>query len=161
MLGRHIDAFAKSFDDMGRTGVVKQIINTQDTHPIKQSPRRPPMTFAAEEEKIIEKQLEAGIVRESSSPWASPMVYVKKKDDSTRPCVDYRHLNDVTVKDAAFPLPKINDCLDCLGSEQLFSALDLQSGYWQIEVEEKDRSKTAFCTRCGLCESVTMPFGLL
>ena len=159
VLGRHVNVFAKSTSDLGRTDTVKHTIDTGNARPIKQSPRRPPMAFAQEESKIIQQQLDAGIIKESSSPWASPMVHVSKKDGSTRPCVDYRRLNDVTVKDA-FPLLKIDDCLDCLGGQQLFSTLDLQSGYWQIEVEEKDRPKTAFCTRQGLFEYVTMPFGL-
>ena len=99
------------------------------------------------------------MIRESASPWASPMVYVLKKDGSFRPCVDYRKLNEVTLKDA-YPLPRMNDCLDNFGNAKYLSTLDLQSGYWQISVAEPDKPKTAFVTRSGLYEYNAMPFGL-
>ena len=156
---KHKSTFASSPTDLGRTSIVQHTINTGDAAPIKQRPRRPPRAFIDEEEKIIENQLKAGIIRESSSPWSSPLVYVKKRDGTTRPCVDYRKLNEVTTKDA-YPLPRIEDCLDCLGNAKIFSTLDLQSGYWQIDIKEEDRSKTAFSTRSGHYEYVTMPFGL-
>lgn len=108
---------------------------------------------------MIKKQLDTGVITKSTSPWASPMVFVKKKDGTTRPCVDYRRLNELTRKDA-YPLPSIQDCLDSLSGATLYSTLDLQSGYWQIKVDEQDRHKTAFATRSGLFEYVSMPFGL-
>ena len=117
------------------------------------------MAFAGQEEKIIADQKKAGVIQDSTSPWASPLVYVRKKDGSIRPCVDYRKLNDVTRKDA-YPIPRIDETLDCLSGAKLFSTLDLQSGYWQIMVKEEDRPKTAFVTRSGLYEYITMPFGL-
>ena len=84
---------------------------------------------------------------------------VEKKDGSKRFCVDYRRLNDVTLKDA-YPLPRIDDPLDQLSGAQWFSCIDLNSGYWQVEVEERDRQKTAFASRRGLFEFKVMPFGL-
>ena len=96
------------------------------------------------EEKIIEEQLKAGVIRERSIPCASPLVYVRKKDGGTRPCVDYRKLNQLTTIDA-YNLPNMNDCLDALGGATLFSCLDLQSGYWQIEKEEKNEEKLLSC----------------
>ena len=160
LLIKHQNVFAKSANDLGRTSVVKHKIHVQENvKPIKQRPRRAPMAFAKEEDKIIEEQLKAGVIRESSSPWASPLVYVRKKDGGTRPCVDYRKLNQLTTVDA-YPLPNMNDCLDALGGATLFSCLDLQSGYWQIENEEKDKEKTAFVCQKGLYEYNTMPFGL-
>ena len=159
LLNKHANTFAKSPEDLGRTSVVQHTIDTGDARPIRQPPRRPPKAFQGEEEKVLDSQLKAGVIKESTSPWASPMVFVRKKDGTTRPCVDYRKLNDVTRRDA-YPLPRVDDCLDCLSGAKLFSTLDLQSGYWQIEVKPEDRPKTAFVTRSGLYEYVTMPFGL-
>ena len=103
--------------------------------------------------------MKSGVICESSSPWASPLVYVKKKDGTTRPCVDYRKLNAQTVKDA-YPLPNISDCLESLGGSTYFSCLDILSAYYQIEVAEQDRPKTAFVSKYGLFEYNVMPFGL-
>ncbi|GBN96200.1 Transposon Ty3-G Gag-Pol polyprotein [Araneus ventricosus] len=90
-----------------------------------------------------------GIIEESSRPWASPIVLVKKKDGSTRFCVDYRELNEITIKDC-YPLPRIDDTLDALNGSQWFSTLDLKSGYWQVEIQPEDKEKTAFTTGQGL-----------
>ena len=129
LVDKHANAFAKSPTDLGCTDVIKHAIDTGDARPVKQRARRPPMAFAQEEDQIIQQQLEAGVIRESMSAWASPLVYVKKKDGGTRACVDFRRLNELTVKDA-YPLPRMDDCLDCLGGATFFSTLDLQSGYW-------------------------------
>ena len=99
------------------------------------------------------------VIQPSTSPWASPIVIVRKKDGSARFCVDYRKLNAITRKDA-YPLPRIDDTLDTLSGSQWFSTLDLLSGYWQVEVAEGDRDKTAFATQSGFCEFKVMPFGL-
>ncbi|KAJ8036035.1 hypothetical protein HOLleu_19893 [Holothuria leucospilota] len=125
---KYNSVFAKSPTDLGRTSVIQHEIDTGDARPIRQAPRRPPKAFEHEEEKVIQEQLDAGVIRESKSPWASPLVFVRKKDGSTRPCVDYRKLNDVTRKDA-YPLPRIDDCLDGMAGAKLFSTIDLQSGY--------------------------------
>lgn len=94
-----------------------------------------------------------------SSPYASPIVLVRKKDGSLRMCVDYRQLNSKTRKDA-FPLPHIEESLDALTGACWFSTLDLASGYNQVPVAESDRAETAFCTPFGLFEWNCMPFGL-
>ncbi len=110
-------------------------------------------------QELLAGMLKSEVVQPSSSPWASPIVLVKKKDNSFRFCVDYRKLNDVTHKDA-YPLPRIDDTLDSLSGSKWFSTIDLLSGYWQVEVAEEDRPKTAFCTTEGLFEFKVMPFGL-
>ena len=101
----------------------------------------------------------SGAVRPLYSPWASPVVLVRKKDGNWWFCIDYRHLNSVTTKDV-YPLPRIEDALSCLEGSQYFSIIDLQFGYWQVEVREEDRAKTAFITADGLLEFKVMPFGL-
>ena len=100
--------------------------------------------------------LTQGVIRHSSSPWSSPLVLVKKKDKSWRFCVDYRKLNNVTHRDA-YPLPRIDTTLSHCS---LFTTLDLASGYWQVEVTEQDKEKTAFSTPNGHFEFNVMPFGL-
>ncbi len=82
-----------------------------------------------------------------------------KKDGSLRLCIDYRKLNSCSTRDA-FPLPRIDEALEALGQAKYFSTLDLISGYWQVEVAEQDKHKTAFSTPMGLFEANRMPFGL-
>ncbi|GBN22444.1 Transposon Ty3-I Gag-Pol polyprotein, partial [Araneus ventricosus] len=96
---------------------------------------------------------------ESSGTWASPIVLVKKKDGSTRFCVDYRKLNKITIKDS-YPLPRIDDILDVLNRSQWFSTLDLKGGYWQVENRLEDREKTTFTTGQELWQFKVMPFEL-
>ena len=94
-----------------------------------------------------------------NSPWASPLVLVRKRDGSHRFCVDYRSFNSVTVPDS-FPLPCIDDLLDQLRESQYFSTIDLASGFWQIRMHPSSQEKTAFVVPQGLYEFRVMPFGL-
>ena len=145
--------------DLGTCSIVKHYIDTCGAAPIRQPMRRTPQAFEDEEEQYFKEQLKSGVVVPSTSAWASPVVLCRKKDGSVRWCVDYRCLNEVTVKDA-YPLPRIDMCLDGLGGAQYFSTLDLQSGYWQLELDESARPKTAFITKYGLFEYTKLPFGL-
>lgn len=155
--------FRSSFDceqhSLGRTSMVTHSIDTGSHAPLRQRPYR----VSPSERHVIDQQvndmLQRGIIRPSNSPWASPVVLVTKKDGSIRFCVDYRRLNTITRKDM-YPLPRIDDALDCLQGAKFFSSLDLRSGYWQVPVAEADRSKTAFITPDGLFEFNVMPFGL-
>ena len=159
LLMKHESTFSESDDDIGRTGIIRHRIITKEDRPIKQPLRRLPVHMNQEADKQIDEMLKKDVIQPSASPWASRIVMVKKKDGSKRFCVDYRKLNDITVKDA-YPLPRIDDSLDQLSGAEWFSCLDLNSGYWQVEVEESDRAKTAFISRQGLFEFKVMPFGL-
>ena len=159
LLLSYSDIFADTGSDVGRTNKLKHIIFTGDTQPIRQPARRVPPHRKAEVSKLLQEMLEKDIIERSNSPWASPVVLVRKKDGSTRFCVDYRKLNSVTRKDA-YPLPRIDDTLDTLHGSKWFSTLDLASGYWQVEMAKEDQHRTAFCTHEGLFEFKVMPFGL-
>ena len=104
--------------------------------------------------------LAIGIIQESISAWSSPTVLVKKKDSSTRFCIDYRRLNQATKIDA-YPFPHIEDILKTLGGARYFCSLDLANSYWQVEMDAVDREKTAFVTQGGLYEFKVMQFGLV
>ena len=153
------DVFAFTDNKLGRTNKLHHTIITDTRYPIRSPPRRMPAVHKEEVHKLIQDMLAREIIQPSASPWASPIVIVRKKDGSPRFCVDYRKLNAVTKKDA-YPLPRIDDTLDTLSGSQWFSTLDLLSGYWQVEVAEGDREKTAFSTQSGLFEFKVMPFGL-
>jgi hypothetical protein len=98
-------------------------------------------------------------VRPSSSPWGAPALFVEKKDKSQRLCIDYRALNEVTIKNK-YPLPRIDDLFDQLRRAKYVSKIDLRSGYYQLRIRSEDVPKTAFVTRYGQYEFTVMPFGL-
>lgn len=159
LLSKHADTFSKDDWDLGITSLAEHPINTGDAQPIKQRPRRVPLAYAEEEKKAIEDLLKKGVIRESTSPWASPIVLVRKKSGAIRPCVDYRKVNAL-VKPDGFPLPRVQDCLDAVAGSSLFSNLDLTSGYFQIPLKPEDIPKSAFCCKYGHYEMTRMPFGL-
>ena len=159
LLIKHSDAFARNKKDIGTCSIIKHKINTQGATPIRQPLRRTPQGFQDEEEQYLKDQIDMGVVVPSKSPWASPVVLVRKKDGTVRWCIDYRKLNSVTVKDA-YPLPRIDMCIDCLSEAKIFSTCDLQSGYWQLELDKDDQEKTAFITKYGLHHYTKIPFGL-
>ena len=159
LLLAYLGIFSHTDTDLGRTKKLQHEIATGDATPIRQHVRRIPPVRRQEVQQLLSEMLEKDVIQQSTSPWSSPIVLVKKKDGTTRFCVDFRKLNTVTRKDA-YPLPRIDATLDTLAGSQCFSTLDLLSGYWQVEMAEGDRQKTAFCTTEGLFEFKVMPFGL-
>ena len=159
LLLRNIECFKLEGDVAGHTSLVKHSINTGTHPPIRQRMRRMPEQAQEKVEKELESMLKENVIEPSDSPWASPIVLVTKKDGSTRFCVDFRKLNEITHKDA-YPLPNIEDTFDSLAGSSYFSALDLASGFWQVEMSGQDKEKTAFTTRQGLYQFKVMPFGL-
>lgn len=152
--------FATKSRPFGKTDIGKHSILTMpDRGPIYQRVR----PTSPDEKKVVreevQKMLDHKVIRPSSSPWASPIVLVKKKDGSVRFCIDYRKLNDITVKDV-FPLPRTSDLLESFQGTKIFSTLDAAAGYWQIPLEENAVQKSAFTSSEGLFEFLVMPFGL-
>ncbi|KAF7654556.1 hypothetical protein LDENG_00068320 [Lucifuga dentata] len=150
--------FAALDEECTQTGLVQHSIDTGAATPIKLSPHQLPFAERRAAEQIIQEMATAGIIEPSNSPWAAPVVLVKK-DGGWQFCVDYRRLNAVTRKDS-YPLPRIDDALDYITGSRWFSSLDLWSGYWQVELVLEAKSKTIFTIGQGLWQFHVMPFGL-
>jgi hypothetical protein len=129
------------------------------TPPISKRPYRMPVNELVELKKQIAELQSKGFIRPSSSPWGAPVLFVEKKDGTQRMCVDYRSLNEVTIKNK-YPLPRIEDLFDEMKGASVFLKIDLRSGYHQLKIRESDIPKTAFRTRYGLYDYTVMSFGL-
>ena len=158
LLLSYADLFALNEEELGRTGIIKHHIDTGDAPPVRVPPRRLPKQRQDEATKLLQHMLDK-IIERSQSPWSAPVVLVRKKDGTARFCVDYQGVNQCTQKDA-YPLPRIDETLDTLAGSTWFSTLDMLSGYWQVEVAEGDKDKTAFATHDGLFQFNVLPFGL-
>ena len=152
--------FAENDVDVGTASFMFHEIDTGDMRPLRQPVRRLPYGDVREAvEKEIHKLTLAVIARTSTSPWASPVVMVRKKDGAWRMCVDYRRLTSITKFDC-FPLPRLDEAVDAFAGATVFSSLDLAMAYHQVPVKPADVEKTAFITHVKLFEMVKMPFGL-
>jgi hypothetical protein len=129
------------------------------TAPISKRPYRMNVKDLAELKKHIEQLLSKGFIHPSSSPWGAPTLFVDKNNGSRRMCVDYRSLNEVTIKNK-YPSPWTEDLFDQMRGAKDFSKIDLRSGYHQLKIRLEDIPKTAFTSRYGLYEFTVMSFGL-
>src|SRR3989442_11297372 len=127
--------------------------------PISVTPYRMAPLELEELKKQLQELLDKGFIRPSVSPWGAPVLFVKKKDGTMRMCIDYRRMNQATVKNK-YPLPRMDDLFDQLQGAKVFSKIDLRSGYHQLKIAKEDIPKTAFRTRYGHYEFLVMPFGL-
>nr|GFB19300.1 reverse transcriptase domain-containing protein [Tanacetum cinerariifolium] len=150
-------------EDLSGLSPTRQVVFQIDLIPGAASIARAPYRLAPPEMKELSEQLkelsDKGFIRPSSSPWGAPVLFVKKKDRSFRMSIDYQELNKLTVKNR-YLLPRIDDLFDQLQGSNVYSKIDLRSGYHQLRVREEDVSKTEFRTRNGHYEFQVMPFGL-
>ena len=152
--------FALNDLELGSTSQIKQEIKLSDPKPFKDCYRQIPSQQFEEVRAHLQDMLKVGAICKSTSPWASPMVLVQKKDGSLRFCINLQKLNSRTIK-GAYSLPRIEESLDCLNGAKIFTSLDLKSGYWQVLMAEDSIPYTAFTVGpLGFYECVRMPFGL-
>ena len=155
---KHI--FSTGITDIGRTNLVEHEIKLHDNIPFREPYRRIPPGMFEEVRQNLKEMLEIGAIRKSNSPYCSNVVLCRKSDGSLRFCIDLRKLNNRTIKDA-YSLPRSTEVMDSLIGSKFFSKLDLRSGYWQVELKEEDKHKTAFTLGpLGFYECNRMPFGL-
>ena len=138
---------------------VQHAIETGTHPPVHTPPYRVSYKDEQMQRQEIEKLLKQGIIEESTSPWSSPIVLVRKKDGSVRFCIDFRKLNSITTKDA-FPIPRIDDIFDHLSQAEYYTTIDFKSGYFQVGLDPKDRPKTAFSTRDQHYQFRVLPQGV-
>ncbi len=162
LLSEYVDVFQVEGGPRGHYAGVKHEIFTDNHPPIRSRPYRQTPYIQAEVRRQIKEMLDQDIIKESTSPWSFPVCMIPKAGtDTYRFCVDFRKLNSICARNN-FPLPNINDTLDSLGvaKPKYFSTLDLAAGYWQIDLEESSKPKTAFITQDGLYQFQRLPFGL-
>ncbi|KAK9542055.1 hypothetical protein VZT92_002054 [Zoarces viviparus] len=147
--------------EVGLAKGVQHNIRLEDPRPFRERSRRLAPADIDDVRRHIQQLLAAGILKESRSPYASPIVIVRKKNGSIRICIDYRTLNRRTIPDQ-YTMPRIDDALDCLSGKasKWFSVLDLRSGYYQIAMAEEDKEKTAFICPLGFYQFERMPQGI-
>ena len=159
-LRRLLDEFKDVMrSDPGQTQLVEHDIDPRSASPIRLRPYRVPQAYRAWMREELLKMEQEGIIEPLVSKWGTPVVLVKKKDNTTIFCVDYCRLNEKTQVEA-YPMPRIEDLVDQLGRAKVLTTLDLARGYWQVKVKESAREKTAFTTPYGLYQFKVMPFGL-
>ncbi|CAC5424730.1 Retrovirus-related Pol polyprotein from transposon 297 [Mytilus coruscus] len=161
LLGQYRQAFAKDITELGCTKIGKHIIDTGDANPVRQFPYRTTPKTKEEINTHLDEMEEQGIIRKRMSPWSSPILLVAEPNGEKRVCVDYRKLNRLT-KIYTQSLPNLSDVLDTLGEKQAqtYSVCDMRQGFWQLELDEQSKEKTAFMTHRGQYEFNRLPYGL-
>ncbi|RYE22183.1 MAG: hypothetical protein EOP45_08580, partial [Sphingobacteriaceae bacterium] len=154
-----VENYIKIFDKTQKLSGYSMQIKLKNDTPVYSSPRRLSYKEKYEVQKTINELLEQGIIKSSNSSYASPIVLVRKKNGQLRMCVDYRALNNLTIKDR-YPLPLIEDCLEYLGGKTYFSVLDMKNGFHNVPMHEESMHLTSFVTPMGQYEYRYMPFGL-
>jgi len=157
-LREYADVFSTGELDLGETSLAAHRIDTGDSMPMRQTLKRQPFHLLDKIDENVHNMLKAGVIEPSCSPWTSNIVVVTKKDGILRFCVDYRKLNSVTRRDA-YPLPRIDSCLDALSGARYFSAFNLRSGYHQVPMDMRDADMTTFIVRTGTYRYRRVPFG--
>ena len=160
MLKRVAGVFSRNKDDIGAIDDLKMKINLKDDEPVKASYTSIPKPLYKEVQEYVEDLLANGWVQKSHSSYSSPMVCVRKKDGKLRLCIDYRKLNLKTFPDSQ-PIPKVQDILNSLGGNRLFTTIDMSKAYHQGFIHEDYRHLTAFATPWSLLEWIRIPFGLM
>ncbi|PIK58475.1 hypothetical protein BSL78_04608 [Apostichopus japonicus] len=144
----------------GKTDLLEYAVTLTTDDPVRSRPYPAPHALRETIKSELDAMLRMGVIEPSTSKYASPIVMVRKKDNSNRFCVDYRKLNSVTLVDPE-PIPNIEDLMSRISAGRYFSKLDLTKGYWQIPVTECDKDKTAFVTTEGLYQFTVLPFGMV
>ncbi|KAL0157149.1 hypothetical protein M9458_048395, partial [Cirrhinus mrigala] len=158
-LSQRVNVFSVSDWDVGLARGVEHHIRLRDDKPFRERSRRLAPADIEDVRRHLKDLMAAGIVKESRSPYASPIVVVRKKNGDVRMCVDYRTLNSRTIPDQ-YVTPRIEDALDSMAGSKWFSVLDLRSGYYQIAMAEEDKEKTAFICPLGFFQFERMPQGV-
>ena len=160
LLQEYRDVFSQTSDDIGDyKGDHQLVIDTEGARPIRQRPYRTPLHLRDLLKGKIDSLQEQGVIEDSSSPWSSPVVMIRKKDGGVRFCCDYRAVNTV-IKHDSYPLPKIEDLLHATRGSRVFSVLDQRSAYWAVPIAPGSREVTAFVSEFGLKQWTRQPFGL-
>lgn len=159
LLENYKHLFANTVRELEGCDTVLHNINLKDSIPVRQRPYRVPYHLREELDKQINELLESDIIQESDSPYAAPVLFVKKSDGTYRLVCDFRKLNEKTIDDS-FPIPNITEMIDSLSGAKFFSTLDLTSGFYQMKLHPDDTAKTGFSTSSNHFEWKRVPFGL-
>ena len=162
LIGRNRDVFAKDITELGKTDIYQHPIITGDAPAVRQPFYSASPQMKREIERQQNEMLKNNIISPSISEWHSPVVMVKKSNSTYRFAIDYRKINSVT-QPISFPLPRLNDIFDTIAESEanMFSVLDLASGFWQIGMDPATKHKSAFITHQGVFEFNRMPYGLM